>query len=137
MKVKVVQSCPTLCNPMDFTVCGILQAKILEWVSLLQGLFPTQGLNPGLPAYAGRFLTSWATREAQAYWSGKPIPSTADLPDPGIKPGSPTLQADSLLTELWGKPYISQCGIYFPLWYTCFPLVWVKKVLKSSLYRTQ
>ena len=48
MKVKVNQSCPTLCNPMDFTVCGILQAKILEWVSLLQGLFPTQGLKPGL-----------------------------------------------------------------------------------------
>ena len=34
---------------MDFTVCGILQAKILEWVSLLQGLFPTQGLNPDFP----------------------------------------------------------------------------------------
>ena len=48
MKVKVIQSCPTLCNPMDFTVRGILQAKILEWVSLLQGLFPTQGLKPGL-----------------------------------------------------------------------------------------
>ena len=31
----------------------------------------------------------------QEYWSGYPIPSSADLPDPGIKPGSPALQVDS------------------------------------------
>ena len=39
------------CNPPDFSVRGILQARILEWVanSLLQGIFLTQGLNPGLP----------------------------------------------------------------------------------------
>ena len=50
MKVKVYQSCPTLCNFMDYTVHGVLQARILEWVafSLLQGIFPTQGSNPGL-----------------------------------------------------------------------------------------
>ena len=51
VKVKVAQSCPILCIPMDFTFHGILQTKILEWVallSLLQGIFPTQGLNPGL-----------------------------------------------------------------------------------------
>ena len=49
-KVKVAQTCLTLCNSMDRTVLGILQARILEWVSLflLQGIFPTQGLNPGL-----------------------------------------------------------------------------------------
>ena len=43
--------CLTLCNPMDYMVHGILQAGILEWVSLslLQGIFPTQGWNPGLP----------------------------------------------------------------------------------------
>ena len=34
MKVKVTQSCPTLCNPMDYTVHGILQARILEWVAI-------------------------------------------------------------------------------------------------------
>ena len=95
VKVKVAQSCLTLCNPMYSTVHGILQARILEWVafpfsrgssqprqwtgvsqprspalqadslpaepqekpkntgvgslSLLQRIFPTQGLNPGLP----------------------------------------------------------------------------------------
>ena len=40
----------------------------------------------------------------QEYWSGLPFPSPGDLPDPGIEPGSPALQADSLPTELWGKP---------------------------------
>ena len=30
--MKVGQSCPTLCNPMDYTACGILQARIWEWV---------------------------------------------------------------------------------------------------------
>ena len=35
MKVKVAQSCPTLCDPMDYTVQGILQARILEWVAFL------------------------------------------------------------------------------------------------------
>ena len=33
VKVKVAQSCPTLCNPMDYTVHGILQARILEWAA--------------------------------------------------------------------------------------------------------
>ena len=36
----------------------------------------------------------------QEYWSGLPFPSPGDLPNPGIEPGSPTLQADSLTTEL-------------------------------------
>ena len=42
--LKVAQSCSTLCDPMDYTVHGILQARILEWVSLslLQQIFPTQ-----------------------------------------------------------------------------------------------
>ena len=33
MKVKPAQSCPTLCDPIDYTVHGILQARILEWVA--------------------------------------------------------------------------------------------------------
>ena len=41
----------------------------------------------------------------QQYWSGLPFPSPGDLSDPGIEPGSPALQADSLPTELLGKPY--------------------------------
>ena len=35
----------------------------------------------------------------QGYWSGLPLPSPGDLADPGVKPRSPALQADSLLTE--------------------------------------
>ena len=40
----------------------------------------------------------------QGYWSGLPFPSPGDLPDPGIEPRSPTLQADVLPSELLGKP---------------------------------
>ena len=38
------------------------------------------------------------------YWSGLPFPSPGDLPDPGIEPSSPTLQAGALLSEPPGKP---------------------------------
>ena len=41
----------------------------------------------------------------QEHWNVLPFPSPGDLPDPGIKPGSPELQADSLLSELSGKPH--------------------------------
>ena len=40
----------------------------------------------------------------QEYWSGLPFPSLGDLPDPGIEPGSPALQADYLPSEPPGKP---------------------------------
>ena len=44
----------------------------------------------------------------QEYWSGLLFPSPEDLPDPGIEPGSPMLQTDSLPTEPLGKPiYLS------------------------------
>ena len=39
----------------------------------------------------------------QEYWSGLPFPSAGDLPDPGIKPGSPILQADTLPSEPRGR----------------------------------
>ena len=132
----------TLCDPM-VSVHGILQARILGSLSLLQGIFPTQGSNPGLmhcrqipyhlthqgnprilewaafpfsrgssqlrdqtqvSCIAGRFLTIWPTRETQEYWSGQPFPSPGDLPNPGIKPRSPALQADSLPSNPPGKP---------------------------------
>ena len=44
------------------------------------------------------------------YWSGLPFPPPGDLPKPGIEPGSPALQADSLPAELQGKPIE---------WHTC------------------
>ena len=43
----------------------------------------------------------------QEYWNRLPFPSPGDLPNPGIEPGSPTLQADSLLSEPLGKCMLS------------------------------
>ena len=62
---------------------------------------------------AWRFVTLWTVaRQAplsmgfsrQEYWSGLPCPPPGDLPDPGIEPRSPSLQADSLPTEPPGSP---------------------------------
>ena len=57
--------CPTLCDPMDYTVCGILQARILEWVAYP---FSSRSFWPrnrtGVSCIAGRIFISWATREA-------------------------------------------------------------------------
>ena len=47
----------------------------------------------------------------QEYWSGLPFPSAGDLPDPGIEPRSPTLEADALTSEPPGKPKIPQMSI--------------------------
>ena len=50
-KVKVAQSCRTLCHPMDYTVRGILQARILEWVAFpFPGDLPNTGIKPRSPA---------------------------------------------------------------------------------------
>ena len=67
VKVKVAQLCPTLCDPIDYTVPGILHARMLEWVA---------------------------------------FPFSRDLPNPGIKPRSPALQADSSSAEPQGKPFV-------------------------------
>ena len=77
VKVKVAQSCPTRCDPTDYTVPGILQARILEWKE------KKKKKNTGV---------------------GSLFPSPGDLPNPGIEPRSPALQVDSLPAELSGKP---------------------------------
>ena len=51
----------------------------------------------------------------QEYWSGLPFPSPGDLPDPGIEPQSPTLQADPLTSEPPGKPWINGNNIHILL----------------------
>ena len=68
MKVKVAQSCLTLCDPMGYTVHGILQARILEWVAFpfSRGSSQPRDQTQG-SCIVGRFFT---TREAQEYWSG-------------------------------------------------------------------
>ena len=74
MRAKSLQSFPTLCNPLDYSlsgssVHGILQVRILEWVVMpsSRGIFPTQGSNSHLmsSALAGRFFTTSTTWEAQ------------------------------------------------------------------------
>ena len=96
--------------------------------SLLQGIFPTQGSNPGL-LHCRRILYHLKREVAQScptlcesmdcvlpglsvhgifqarvLESGLPFPSPGDLPDTGIEPRSPTLQADSLPVKPQGKP---------------------------------
>ena len=63
--MKVVQSCPTLCNSMDCIVHGILQARILEWVAFPFSRGSSQLRDrTQVSRIAGRFFTSWVTREA-------------------------------------------------------------------------
>ena len=64
----------------------------------------------------------------QEYWSELPFPSPGNLPDPGIKPRSPALQADALLSERPGKPTQHMPSIYY-VWrdgisihQACFPI---------------
>ena len=83
----------------------ILQARILEWVAMPSSRGSSQPKDQTQVSHVvGGFFTIWATREAQEYWSGWPIPSLGDLHDQGIKPGSPALQVDSLPAELPGNP---------------------------------
>ena len=68
VKVKVAQSSLTLCDPMDYTIHGILQARILQWV-----VFPfSRGSSQPrdwtqMSCIIGGFFISWATREAHIY----------------------------------------------------------------------
>ena len=90
-EVKVTQSCLPLCDPMDYTIHGILQARILEWVpfpntgvgslSLLQGIFPTQGSNPGL-SHCRRILYQLSHKGSPTIleWVAYPISSGSSWP---------------------------------------------------------
>ena len=82
--------------------------------------FPTSGLTSNyqisevkLLSHVQLFVTPWTVAHQvplsmefskQEYWSGLLFPPPGDLPNPGIEPGSPTLQADALLSEPPGKP---------------------------------
>ena len=82
--------------------------------------FPTSGLTNNyqisevkLLSHVQLFVTPWTVAHQvplsmefskQEYWSGLLFPPPGDLPNPGIEPGSPTLQAGALLSEPPGKP---------------------------------
>ena len=102
---------PHSLQPMDYTIHGILQARILEWVAFPFSRGSSQPRDQIQVSHiAGRFFTSWATKEAQEYWSGLPCPPSGHLPNPGTEPKSPTLQADSLPAEPPGEPKDSGMG---------------------------
>ena len=102
VKVKVAQSCPTLCDPMDCTVHGILQTRILEWVA-----FPfsrgssqqTQRSNPDL-RQCRWILYQLSHRGSPRILEWVAYPFSSRSSQPGIKTVSPALQVDSLPTEL-------------------------------------
>ena len=69
--VKVAQLCLTPCDPMDYTVHGILQARTLERVAFPFSRRSSQPRDRTQVSHiAGGLFTSWATRGAQEHWSG-------------------------------------------------------------------
>jgi len=56
----------------------------------------------------------------QEYWSGLPFPSPGHLPNPGIEPRSPSLQADSLPPELPGKLHL-KVDLFYVLFFVILP----------------
>ena len=70
LRVSVSQSCPSLCNPMNYSPPGscvheIFQARILEWVAISFSRGSSQPKDrTRVSCTAGRFFTDWATREA-------------------------------------------------------------------------
>ena len=73
MHAQLLQSCLTLCDPMECSlpgssVHGVLQARLMEWVAMLSSRDPPDpGIEPASlssPALAGKFLTTSTTQEA-------------------------------------------------------------------------
>ena len=101
--MKVVQLCLTLCDPMDYTVHGILQARILEWIAFP---FPRGSSQPRIQTQvshiAGGFFTSWPQGCPRVLeWVAFLFSRQSSWPRNQTR--SPALQVDSLPTELSGK----------------------------------
>ena len=94
-------------QPIDYTIHEILQAKILEWVAFpfFRWIFPTQGLNPGL-LHCRQILYQLSHKGSSAILEWVAYPFSSRSSRPRNLTGSPELQADSLPTELSGKPQI-------------------------------
>ena len=106
----VTQLCLTLCDSMDCSppgssVHGDSPGNNTEvgCHALLQGIFPIQGLKPGLP-HCRRILYHLSHQGSPIIPEWVAYPFSRDISDTGIKPGSPELQVDSLPAELPGKP---------------------------------
>ena len=105
LKVKAAQLCPTLFDPMVYTVHGILQSRILEWVA-----FPLSRRS-SQPRDRTQVSCMWAdslTAEPQGKprileWVAYPFSSRSS--QPRNQTGASCMQVDSLPTELSGKPF--------------------------------
>ena len=83
VKWEVVQVCPTLGDPMDYTVHGILQASILEWVAFPFSRGSSQPRDwTEFSCIAGRFFTSWAIKGSPRIleWVAYPVSSRSSWP---------------------------------------------------------
>ena len=104
VKLKVTQSCQTLCNPhglySPWNSPG--QNTGVGSLSLLQGIFPTQGSNPGL-LHCRQIFYQLSHKGSPRILEWVAYPFSRGLSNPGIKPGSPALQVDSLPTEISGN----------------------------------
>ena len=70
VKVKVAHSCLSLCNPMDYTVHEILQARIPHWVALPFSRWSSQPRDwTQVSHIAGGFFTNWAIRDALSLYT--------------------------------------------------------------------
>ena len=113
----VTQSCLTLCDPMDWSPPGSYvpgdspgKNTRVGCQALLQGIFLTQRLNPGLP-HCRQILYQLSHQGSRRILEWVAYPFSSDFPNLGIKPGSPALQVDSLPAELPGKPLGTWSGI--------------------------
>ena len=119
---KSLQSCLTLCNPIDGSppgspVPGTLQARTLEWVAISFSNAWKWKVKVKSLSHVWLFTTPWTAAfqaplsmgfSRQQYWSGLPLPAPGDLPNPGIEPRSPALQTDALPSEPSRKPSYSR-----------------------------
>ena len=106
-KVKAAQSCLTLCSSMDYTVHGVLQARILEWVAFPFSRGSSQLRDQTQVSHiAGRFITSWAIREAQQYiqFSSVQFSSVLSRVRLSVTPRTAASQASLSITNSWSLP---------------------------------
>ena len=81
-----------LCNYHGRILCNS-HGRILEWVAFSFSRESSQPRDRTQVSHIeGGFITSWATREAQEHWSGWPISSAGNLPNPGTEPRSPSFR---------------------------------------------
>ena len=119
----VAQSSLTVCNPMN---CSPPNSSLHEdspgkntevgCYALLQGTFPTQGSNPGVP-HCKEIIHCLSYQGSPRVLAWGAYHFSRDLPNPGIKLGSPALQVDSLPAESPGNPKNTGVGGLSLLWW--------------------